>query len=147
MAAVSRARRSPYPWVVTGLIIQILGAGPIALDMWRSIHNQSLGGHITAEMIKFAWRSELHSRAGLTVLAAGAVVYASGSVVMARPDISRPATLFIAVPIAAVAGLLLLGVLVLVVAVLLLALENSDYSGDYFTVPRSMERRKRRRSF
>lgn len=110
--------RSRWPWVVWGLIVQALGVGSVAVVMWHNVRDQSLGGHITAEMVRFAWHSELHNRAGLIVLAAGAVIYAVGSVVMARPYVSRPATLFIAVPVAAVLGMLLLGVLALAVAAL-----------------------------
>jgi len=121
--------QSRWPWVVWGLIVQALGVGSVAVIMWHNIRNQSLGTHITAEMVKFAWRSELHNRVGLIVLVFGAVIYAVGSVVMARPYVSRPATLFIAVPIAAVAGMLLLGVLALAVAALYSALANSSGGG------------------
>jgi hypothetical protein len=121
--------QSRWPWVVSGLIVQALGVGSVAVVMWHNIRNQSLGTHITAEMVKFAWHSELHNRAGLIVLAVGAVIYAAGSVVMARPYVSRPVTLLIAVPIAAVAGMLLLGVLALVVAALYSAFANSSGGG------------------
>ena len=57
---------------------------------------------------------------------AGSVVYGAGSVVMARPYISSPAGLFIAVPIAAVAGMLVLGVLVVILWALFLVAENGD---------------------
>jgi hypothetical protein len=116
--------RTRWPWVVWGLVVQALGLGSVAVVLWRNIRNQSLGGHITAEMVRFAWHSAIHSRSGLIVLAVGAVVYAAGTVVMARPYVSRPAALFIAVPVAAIAGMLVLGVLALVVAVLLAALAN-----------------------
>ena len=121
--------QSRWPWVVWGLIVQALGVGSVAVIMWHNIRNQSLGGHITAEMIRFAWHSQLHNRTGLIVLAAGAVIYAVGSVVKARPYVSRPAMLFIAVPIAAVAGMLLLGVLALVVAALFSAFANNGGGG------------------
>jgi hypothetical protein len=117
--------RSRWPWVVWGLIVQALGVGSVAVVMWHNVRDQSLGGHITAEMVRFAWHSELHNRAGLIVLAAGAVIYAAGSVVMARPYVSRPATLLITVPIAAVVGMLVLGVLALAVAALYSALANN----------------------
>lgn len=117
--------RSRWPWVVWGLIVQALGVGGVAVVMWHNIRDQSFGAHVTAEMVRFAWHSELHNRTGLIVLAAGAVVYAVGTVVMARPYVSRPATLLIAVPVAAVAGMLLLGVLALIVAALLSAFANN----------------------
>ena len=44
---------------------------------------------------------------------------------MARPFVSGPAFLFIAIPLAAVAGVLLLGVLVIVVAALISAWANN----------------------
>jgi hypothetical protein len=137
--------RSRLPWVVWGLIIQTLGVGSVAVVMWRDMRNQGLGGHITAELVKFAWHSELHTRAGLTVLAAGAVVYAVGSVVMARPYVSRPATLFIAVPVAAVAGMLLIGVLALVVAVVISTLDSWDLPDFGDRDGRRGRRRQRRR--
>ncbi|MBO0832155.1 MAG: hypothetical protein J2P28_19040 [Actinobacteria bacterium] len=123
--------RSRYPWVVWGLIVQVLGVGSVAVVMWRSIHNQSVSNHVTAQMIKFAWHSELHTRAGLAVLVAGAVVYAVGSVVMARPYVTRPVTLFIAVPIAAVAGMLVLGVLAIVLTALLVLLSDIGDVGGW----------------
>ena len=135
--------RSRWPWVVWGLIVQALGVGSVAVVMWRNIRDQSLGGHITAEMVRFAWHSELHNRAGLIVLAVGTVIYAIGSVVMARPYVSRPATLLIAVPLAAVVGMLLLGVLALAVSALFNALANTA-SGGYGRGEDRNDRRKDR---
>ena len=106
---------------------QLLGAGSVAVVLWRNIRGQGLAGHITAELIRVAWRSELHTRTGLIVLIAGAVVYAAGSILMARPYISSPATLFVAVPAAAVVGMLALGLLALVIAVVLVLLNNGDF--------------------
>jgi hypothetical protein len=122
--------------------IQALGVAPVAAIMWRSIRHQSLGGHITAEMIRFAWHSELHARAGVIALVAGSVIYAAGSVVMARPYISRPLALLVAVPLAAVAGLLVLGVIVLVIAAVF-ALIQGDIGFDFGGSDR--RRRKARR--
>lgn len=117
---------SRLPWVAYGLAVQALGVGSVAVVMWKGIRNQSFGSHVTAQMIKFAWHSELHTRTGLILLVVGAVVYAFGSVVMARPFVTRPLTLFVAVPIAAVAGMLLLGVLALVIAALVAAAASFD---------------------
>src|SRR5215470_3145703 len=48
--------RSGSPWLAWGVAIQALGVAPVAAIMWRSIrHQRSLGGHVTAEMIRFAW--------------------------------------------------------------------------------------------
>ena len=80
------------------------------------------GGHITAATFRLLWHGEIHTRTGVAVLAAGAVIYVAGSVLLARPHVSRPVTLFIAVPVAAVAGMAVLGVLALVVALIFSAL-------------------------
>lgn len=135
--------RSRWPWVVWGLIIQALGVGSVAVVMWHNLRDQSLGGHITAEMVAFAWHSELHNRTGLIVLAVGAVIYAIGSVVMARPYVSRPTTLLVAVPMAAVVGMLLLGVLALVVAALVSAFANNGGGGFGGGMGRSDRRKDR----
>ena len=118
--------------MVCGLILQVLSIGSVAVLMWRNIRNQGIGRHITAEMIKLAWRSELHTRSGLIVLIAGSVVYAVGSVLIARPYISNPIALFVAVPIAAVVGILVLGVLVLAIGwlfTLLVDMQAGDPGG------------------
>lgn len=135
--------RSRYPWVVCGLSIQLLGVATAAAVMWRSVRNQSLGGHITSEMIKFGWHSELHTRVGLSMLAAGSVIYAAGSVVLARPYMSRPLALFVVVPFAAIAGLLVLGVLVLALTALVAVLANGDLGLD-IGLPDRWRRKQRR---
>ena len=76
------------------------------------------------------------------MLAVGAAIYAIGTVVMARPYVSRPTTLLIAVPIAAVAGMLVLGVLALVVGALLSAVANNGGSG-FFGFPGRRRRKDR----
>jgi hypothetical protein len=134
--------RSRWPWVGWGLIVQALGMGGVAIVMWRSIRNQGIGGHVTAEMIKLAWHGQLHTQSRLIVLIAGSVVYAAGSVLLARPYVSSPAALFIAVPIAAVAGLLSLGVLALGLVALFLL---SDGGIDLFDLPDRQDDGRRRR--
>jgi len=114
--------RSPEWWVISGLILQTVGAVGVAVYAWLKLRHQGIGGHITTATVKLAWHADLHTRAGLAVLAVGAVIYAVGSILMARPFLSRPVLLFVAVPIAAVVGMLALGVLALVVAIVLAAL-------------------------
>jgi hypothetical protein len=38
-----------------------------------------IGGHLTAATIRLAWHSDVHTRTGLAVLAAGTVIYVAGS--------------------------------------------------------------------
>lgn len=120
------ALRARAPWVVSGLALQAAGAGGVAAYVWLNVRRQGLGGHVSAATIQLAWHSEVHTRQGLSVLAAGAAIYAAGSVFVARPYLTRPVALFVAVPAAAVAGLLVLGILALLVTLLIVALENGD---------------------
>jgi hypothetical protein len=120
------ALRSRAFWLTSGLILQAVGAGGVAAYVWLKIRHQNVSGHVTATTIRLAWHGEVHTRQGLAVLAAGAVIYAVGSVLMARPYVSRPILLFVAIPVAAVAGLLVLGVLAFIVALLIAGLENGD---------------------
>lgn len=123
-------------WAASGLILQAVGAGGVGAYVWRGARRQNIGGRVSAATIRLAWHGEMHTRQGLAVLAAGVFIYAAGSVLMARPCVTRPVTLFMAVPLAAVAGMLVLGVLAFNVAVLVAALENGDlgfgldFSGD-----------------
>ena len=98
------------------MVLQAAGAGGVAAYLWHTVRHQNAGGHITAAMIRLAWHGEVHTRSGLAVLVAGTFIYAVGSVLMARPYVSRPVTLLVAVPLAAVAGMLVLGILAFIVA-------------------------------
>ena len=123
-------RRRRGWWVLGGFLVQAIGAGGVAAFLWLKVRNEDLGGHITTMMVRLAWHSEVHTRQGLAVLIAGAVIYAAGSMVMARPYVTNPATLLVAVPVAAVVGLLLLGVLAIIVALIVfLATMNVDLPG------------------
>ena len=119
---VLRPVRSRALWTAGGLAMQIAGLGGVTAFLWARLRHQDIGGHITAATFRLLWHGEIHTRTGVAVLAAGAVIYVAGSVLLARPHVSRPVTLFIAVPVAAVAGMAVLGVLALVVAFMFSAL-------------------------
>jgi uncharacterized membrane protein len=125
-AAASRRMLSPVRyralWTVSGLAVQAAGLGGVTAFLRAKLRHQDIGGHITAATFRLMWHGEIRTHTGLAVLITGAVVYAAGSVLLARPHVSRPVTLFIAVPVAAVAGMVVLGVLALVVAFLVSAL-------------------------
>ena len=110
--------------MISGLALQTVGAAGVAAYAWLKLRHEGIGGHLTATTIRLAWHADVHTRTGLVVIAAGTVLYALGSILMARPYVSRPVMLFVAVPIAAAVGMLALGVLALVVAILLAALAN-----------------------
>lgn len=135
--------RSRASWVSSGLILQAVGAGGVAAYVWLKVRHQNIGGHLTAATIRLAWHSELHTRQGLAVMAAGALIYAAGSVLLARPFISRPVTLFVVVPAAAVAGMLVLGVLALIAALLIAAVVTGylDLGLDFGDGRRNTKRR------
>jgi hypothetical protein len=134
--------RSRALWTVGGLAVQAAGLGGVTAFLWTRLRHQDAGGHLTAATFRLMWHGEARTAAGIAVLVAGAVIYAAGSVLLARPRVSRPATLFIAVPVAALAGLAVLGVLALVVAFLFSAL-GDQYVPD--TVPAGGRRRKKAR--
>ena len=94
--------------------------------LWTRLRHQDAGGHLTAATFRLMWHGEARTPAGVAVLVTGAVIYAAGSVLLARPRVSRRATLFLAVPVAAVAGMAVLGVLALVVAFLFSALGDQS---------------------
>lgn len=117
----------------------------MAAYVWFKVRHQNIGGHVTAATIRLAWHSEVHTRPGLAVLAAGALIYAAGSVLMARPYVTKPVTLFVAVPVAGVAGLLVLGMLAFIVALLIAALESGDFDFPGLDSGSSRSSRKRPR--
>lgn len=127
-AATSRRMLSPVRsralWTVSGLAVQAAGLGVVTAFLWAKLRHQDIGGHITAATFRLMWHEEVHTRTGMAVLITGAVIYAAGSVLLARPHVSRPVTLFIAVPVAAVAGMVVLGALAMVVAVLIIGLHD-----------------------
>lgn len=107
-------------WIAGGLGCQLVGvAGPIAYVVAKT-KRESISGLITTATVRLAWHESLHARAGAAVLAAGAILFAIGSVLLARPYARRRSTLLVAVPVAAVCGAVFLGVAALVVAVVIL---------------------------
>lgn len=121
-------------WVVWGLVLQLIGVGVPAAYVGAAAHRLSVTGHITATSLRLAWRSDAHTGTGVTLLLAGGVIFAVGSVVMARPFVRRRATLFVAVPLAALLGVFVFGVLALLIAALIAGwldfLDIADFSPD-----------------
>ncbi|MBV8431342.1 MAG: hypothetical protein JO244_09285 [Solirubrobacterales bacterium] len=116
--------RSRTVWTVSGLAVQAAGLGVVTAFVWAKLRHQDIGGHITAATFRLIWHEEVHTRTGMAVFITGAIIYAAGSILLARPHVSRPVTLFIAVPVAAVAGMVVLGALALAVACLISALHD-----------------------
>lgn len=132
--------------MISGLTLQTLAVAGVAAYAWLTLRRQGIGGHLTAATIRLIWHADMHTRTGVAVVDAGALIYAAGSILMARPYLSRPTMLFVAVPIAAVIGLLALGALALVVAIVLAALaSNADVPVDFGGGPGSRAGPRRRR--
>ncbi len=60
----------------------------------------------------------MHSHAGLALLICGALVFVAGAIMLVRPFVTSWVTLFVAVPLAALAGVLVLGAAAILVALL-----------------------------
>lgn len=122
--------------------------GPVSPTVPEPAHEATVITTARKSLRSVRSHADIHTRTGLAVIAAGAIVYAAGSTLMARPYLTRPALLFAAVPVAAVAGMLALGVLVLVVAILLAAVANNidiplDLGGGDGGAGRPARRRRR----
>ena len=130
-------------WITGGLALQLVGIGmPLAYVLTKAKH-ESVAGLLTVATVRLAWHESLHAKAGIAVLAGGAILFALGSVLLARPYAKRKLTLLLAVPLAAVCGALVLGVAALIIALVVLLFWNSD--GDIPGFNSSGPPKKRRR--
>jgi hypothetical protein len=116
----------PNKWLVVGWVLQAIGVVVPAAYVVTQAHHESIGGHLTAATVLLAWHGAAHTAVGLTLLISGAVVFAAGSITMARPFVRRPVVLLVAVPIAAIVGMFVLGLIALVVAAMTALAENVD---------------------
>lgn len=115
-------------WIAGGLAVQLVGVGgPIGYVYGRAKH-LGVGDALTLATVKLAWHNSLHTKAGAAVLIVGVVLFAIGSVLLARPFTKNVVTLVLAVPLAAALGALVLGVVALIVA-LLIALADAGFDG------------------
>jgi hypothetical protein len=131
-------------WIVSGMVLQVIGVGAPALYLVIDAHKEGLGGHISAATIRLAWRSQSHTGSGLVLLVLGALAFATGSILMARPYVRHPGALFVAVPLSALAGMLLAGAAALIVAGAIALGESWDLDVVDLFAP-SGRRRKRKR--
>ncbi|MHB8691651.1 MAG: hypothetical protein ACYDHH_10430 [Solirubrobacteraceae bacterium] len=118
--------KNRFPWIAGGLLLEVVGAAVPAIYMFTKAKHESLGGSITRATIRLVWHESLHSRTGIAILIGGAVVFAAGAVALARPYSKHVVVLIVGVPVAAIAGLLLLGVFALVIAFVVAAAEGLD---------------------
>lgn len=106
-------------WISGGLALQLVGiGGPLGYVITKAKH-EDIGGLLTVATVRLAWHESLHAKAGIAILAAGAIVFAIGSVLLARPYAKSRVTLLLAVPLAAVCGALVLGAAAIIIALIL----------------------------
>ena len=74
----------------------------------------------------------------------GALVFVVGSMLMARPFVTSMFTMFVAIPIAALAGLLILGAAAILVALLLAGADDALDFADFGSGSSTSRRRRRR---
>ena len=122
-------------WIAGGLVLQLVGVGSPTIYVYGRAKHLSLGDALTFATVKLAWHNSLHTKAGAVTLAVGLALFAIGSVLLARPFTKHVVTLFVAVPLAAVGGALILGVIAMILALLVFLLDNGytdagGYSGS-----------------
>jgi hypothetical protein len=127
-------------WIAWGLVLQIVGVGiPVIVALGRGNHAGVLGtiGHIT-----FVWHELLRSRIDVGLVVLGGVLFVLGSVILARPFVSRRRTLLVAVPIASALGVVGLGIVALLIAVVA-ASGSGGYENILDAFPQSYRRRRK----
>lgn len=120
--------RRRAPWIACGLLVQAAAVAMALAWAYRRYKNDAMTGVALRTTVKLVWTETVHSAAGVAVLAGSAVLFAAGSVLLARPYVRSVPMLLVVVPIAALAGLAVLGAFALVVAVLA-ALASAGFDG------------------
>ena len=116
-------------WITWGLAFQAIGVGiPVTVALGRANRDGALAS-ITHYTIRLVWHEMLRSHADVALVVLGVVMFAAGAIVLARPFARSRMTLLVAVPLTAIAGLAVLGVVALVCAGLIAVAESSDAWG------------------
>src|SRR5436309_2935178 len=116
-------------WIAWGLALQVIGVGIPVSEAVRRAHEANVGGAVTHYTVRLVWHEMLRSGADVALIVLGVVLFVAGAVMLARPFVRRISTLLVAVPLAAVAGLAVFGVVALVVAAVLAAASGSTDLG------------------
>ena len=136
-------------WIAWGLALQVIGAGiPVTVALVRA-NREGLLGSVTHYTIGLIEHELLRSRADVALIILGVLVFVAGAVVLARPFVRHRVTLFLAVPLAAAVGIVALGVVALVCAVVIALVGSAGDAGwadalENF-IPWSDDGRRRRR--
>ena len=139
---------APWRWVAWGLAMQAMGVGIPVVTAVRRAHESGVGATLTHYTVRLVWHEMLRSRADVALIVLGVVLFVAGAVVLARPFVRRPSTLLVAVPLAALAGLAVFGVVALVIALVVAVTASAgdaDWSAVADFVPDDWPTRRRRR--
>jgi hypothetical protein len=135
-------------WIAWGLALQVVGVGVPVVTALHRAHEANVGGAVTHYTVRLIWHEMLRSRADVALIVLGVVLFAAGAVVLARPFVRRRTALLVAVPLCAVAGLAVFGVLALVCAALFAATAtagSADWANLLSDLPSSWPGGDRRR--
>ena len=110
-------------WIAWGLALQVTGVGIPVVTALRRAHESGVVGGITHYTVRLVWHEMLRSGADVGLIVLGVLLFVAGAVVLARPFVRRTGTLLVAVPLTAVAGLAVFGVVALVFAAIIAAAE------------------------
>lgn len=136
-------------WVAWGLALEVIGAGiPLTAALIQA-KRQGLLGSVSHYTFRLVEHQMLRSHADVALIVLGVLLFAAGAVVLARPFVRRRITLFVAVPLAAAAGIVVLGVVALLCAIVVAILDTPGggdrASGLEDFIPWSNDRKRRRR--
>lgn len=131
-------------WIAWGLALQVIGVAiPVVAAVERANHDSVIAA-VTHYTVRLVLHEMLRRRADVALVLLGVLVFVAGSIVLARPFVTRRLTLLVAVPAAAVTGVVLLGLIAVVIAALV-ALATQG-SGDIPAIDWPFgDRRNRRR--
>jgi hypothetical protein len=117
-------------WVAGGLVLQLAGVGaPVAYVLTKA-KRESVTGLLSVASVRLTWHASLHTKAGVALLAGGAALFVVGCVLLARPFVRSRLTLLLAVPLAALVGVLVLGVLAQNIAVAVAGWQSGGGGGS-----------------
>jgi hypothetical protein len=105
-----------WVWLGWGLALQA-AAVAIALELaYKTYENSNALGLLSRATVTLIVDQLRHNHRDEALLALVAVLFVAGSVALARPFVRRRATLVLAVPVAALAGIAVFGAVALVIA-------------------------------
>lgn len=107
-----------WKWWLSGLAVQFVTVGAAVAWAYNRFKHDSVAGATLRTTLTLVWKEMLHEPAGVGLLVVAAIGVAVGGVLLARPHVTNLWVLLVAVPVGAIAGLLILGAAVLLISIL-----------------------------